>query len=178
MRWEKPLEPLPCALAETVARASDNAASSLAPAARTARAARSVAASRVKRRVMRVERESHTPGDPSRLQAKMSSRLTDFARPRAARASARTAARSFVLSIRVSLAIGSSPRVIIISSPASTLARRSGRFAVASPTLTVSVTDYGPRVDEPASDGGYPAAEIVGPERLGQDALVRVELRT
>ena len=34
MRWEKPLEPLPCALAETVARASDSAASSLAPAAR------------------------------------------------------------------------------------------------------------------------------------------------
>ena len=31
MRWEKPLDPLPCALAETVARASDSAASSLAP---------------------------------------------------------------------------------------------------------------------------------------------------
>ena len=178
MRWEKPLEPLPCALAETVARASDRAASSLAPAARTARAARSVAASRVNRRVIRAEHDGHTPGGPSRLQARMSSRLTDFARARAARASARTAVRSFVLSIRVSLAIGSSPRAIMISSPASTLARRSERCVVASATLTVSVIDCGLALTTGRPMAVGPATEIVELEGLGQDARVQVESRT
>ena len=52
MRWEKPLEPLPCAFADTVAWARDKAASSPASARRIARTAKSVASSDVIRRVM------------------------------------------------------------------------------------------------------------------------------
>src|ERR1700722_18599449 len=102
------------------------------------------------RRDRGIDYDGHTPRAPSRFHARISSRVTGFDRARAARASARTAARSFALSIRVSLAIGTSPRAMVISSPASTLARRSERWVFASPTLTMVVMDSWPSGGERA----------------------------